>query len=182
MPAFTESRYRWTSQFFAEDLRLIPKWKPKVYAKFQEYTGLSGEDLQRAFLPHRIPWVKVVDLPGLYGFTPPTGDEIQLAKTFVEELEAALPANKVPRGSVYAPSELEEKILSLLEATVLHEMVHFCRRKFIEAARLNAMSSRGRGLEEAVAQQFEKEAYGKLYTVQSLLITKYMPKTAAASK
>jgi len=45
------------------------------------------------------------------------------------------------------------------------------------------MSKKGRSIEEAWAQQFEIEAYGKKHTVQNLLISKYMPKTAAyASK
>jgi hypothetical protein len=182
MPTFRQSGYRWTNQFFDKDLRLIPDLKPKVLAKFEEYSGLKGENLRRAFLPGYIPAVRVVHLPGLYGFTPPISDEIQLAKTFIEELEAALPSNKVPRGHIYAPSELETNLLWILEATVLHEMVHFFRRKFNDTAQLNSRSASGRAYEEAWARRFEKEAYGKLYTVQSLFIDKYMPKTAAASK
>jgi hypothetical protein len=185
MPTFSESRYRWTSQFFREDLRLIPFVKPKVRDKFQQYSGLSGENLKTAFVSdyHNYePLVKVKHLPGLYGYTPPIGEEIQLATIFIEELEAALPKNRVPRGQVYAPSELEEKALLLLEATVLHELVHYFRRRFdFGGARLNAMSARGRSVEEALAQQFEKEAYGMLHTVQNLSIARYFPRTAATA-
>jgi hypothetical protein len=184
MPTFTQKGYPWTRQFFDMDLPWVPKLKPKVFSKFEEYSGLSGRDLRAAFLPSYIPRVRLVHIPGHYGFTPPTGDEIQLDKTFVDELEATLPSNKVPRNPHhYAPSELEGRLLLLLEATVLHEMVHYCRRKFDSSARINAMSKKGRSIEEAWAQQFEIEAYGKKHTVQNLLIGKYMPKTAAyASK
>ena len=67
----------------------------------------------------------------------------------------------------------------LLEITVLHEMIHFFRRKFDETARINSMSKRGRAIEEAWAQKFEKEAYGGIYRIRNLLISKYFPKTAA---
>jgi hypothetical protein len=183
MPTFTQSEYKWTSQFFREDLRLIPSLKPKIRVAFARYTGLSGENLRTAFisdLNNYEPLVKVEHLTGPYGYTPPVGQEIQLAKIFIEELEAALPENRVPRGQVYAPSELEEKALLILEATVLHELVHYFRRRFnFAGARLNYMSDRGRGVEEALAHQFEEEAYGMLCTVQNLSVARYFPRTAA---
>ncbi|MDH3431396.1 MAG: hypothetical protein OEQ14_15450 [Gammaproteobacteria bacterium] len=182
MPSFTKKGYPWTRQFFESDLRYVPKLKPKVFDAFEKYSGLRGQNLQAAFRSDYIPIVDIKHLPGHYGYTPPTGDEIWLDKTFITELELALPSQNVPRNKRrYSPSELEIRLLMLLEATVLHEMVHFFRRKFDESARINAMSKNGRGTEEAWAREFEQKAYGKRYSVQNLLISKYMPKTAAYS-
>lgn len=69
----------------------------------------------------------------------------------------------------------ESDLLLILEATVLHELVHFFRRKFNEQARLNMANARGRDYEEAVARKFEKDTYGKYLTV-------CMPKTGALAK
>lgn len=182
MPTFTQPGYRWTNQFFRTYLPRVPSTKPKVFGKFTEYSGLREPNLRQAFQWGYIPAVRVLSLPGRYGYTPPTADEIHLGKTFIGELEAAFPAHKVPDGQIYAPSELETKLLWLLEATVLHELVHFFRRKFDETARMNWSSARGRAHEEAWAQEFEKAAYGRLFTVESLLLTRYMPRTAGASK
>lgn len=184
MPTFRQPGYPWTSQFFGNDLPQIPSLKPRVLGAFAQYSGLSGENLRSAFVPGLVPEVRVAYLSGLYGYTPPIGDEIHISKIFVEELEAALPQNRVPRSEVYAPTELEERALLILEATALHEMVHYCRRKFnVGNARVNAMNDRGRGYEEATARQFEMAAYGTLSTVQSLSVARYFPRTAeTASK
>jgi hypothetical protein len=179
MPQFGQSRYRWTSQFFREDLRLIPSLKPKVHEKFSQYTSLTGENLRLAFLSYTEPLVKLENIPGELGHTPPVGDEIWLDKTFIGELEDALPKNRVPRDQAYAPSELEEKALLLLEVTVVHEMVHYFRRKFISGVQAKYSFARGRDEEETVAQQFEKDAYGMYYMVENLSIARYFPRTAA---
>jgi hypothetical protein len=182
LPTFPHQKYRWTYQFFDKDLPLIPSVKPKVFAKFEEYSGLSGDALKGAFHRGSIPLVQVVNLPGLLGWTPPTGKEINLDKTFIEELETVLPSNKVPRGRVYGPSELETDILWILELTVLHEMVHFFRSRLNEDAKQNIMSKTGRGHEEAVAKQFEKEAYADRFGVPiSQLLAKWMPRTFLAA-
>jgi len=181
MPTFSNTSYRWTYQFFNKDLRLIPSQKPKVREAFEECSGLSREESEFAFLPGYVPSVKVVHLNATYGWTPSIGDEIHLAKIFIEELEGALPSNKVPRGQVYAPSELEEKLLLLLEVTALHEMVHYYRRKLDENVRIRYRSNTGVSKEEAWAKQFEKKAYGKFHTVESLSVKKYMPRTAATA-
>ena len=177
MPTFVSSGYPRTSQFFAEDLPWIPRAKRKVHAAFEKYSGLSGEDLAAQFRPRGWPAVKVDPIGRLIGYTPPTGDTILLAATFIGELEANLPP-RVVRSGTYAPSELEEKILTILEVTVLHEMVHYWRMKRDGEARVRAMSNRGRGYEEAVARQFEKEAYGMFPSVATLAIERYMPLTA----
>jgi hypothetical protein len=183
MPIFGQSNYKWTSEFFREDLRRLPSEKREVVAKFARFSGLSGENLRRAFLPDLDPLVKVENLPGLYGYTRPSGSyEIQLATVFIEEFEAALPANGPPRSQVYyAPTELEEKALLLLEVTVLHELIHHFRLKNDGAARVRSMSNRGRGEEERWARQFEKEAYGMVYTVQNLSVAASFPRTAATT-
>ena len=185
MPTFSPPRgfpCPWTTQFFAKDLPAIPRSKPRVFAEFESYFQLDDRDLRVALKPGYVPFVLLQDIPGHYGWTPATGDEIWLSRTFIQELEAALPPQKVPRNpDRYAPSELEEKLLLILEATTLHELVHYYRKK--SDAAVNLRSTKGRGFEEALAREFERKAYGSLPTVQSLGIEKYMPKTAkGASK
>ena len=178
LPTFGYKQYPWTRQFFETDLRAIPRRKPDVLAVFESYSGLAGEDLHRAFQSGYTPTVRIVNLPGRLGWTPEEGNEIQLDKTFIEELETVLPGNKVPRGRVYAPSELETNLLWILEATVLHELVHFARLKNNEQARLNMKSNKGRAHEEAWADEFEKEAYASRRGMpQSAVLVKWMPKT-----
>ena len=178
MPSFSSSGYPRTAQFFAEDLRWIPRSKRKVHAAFETYSGLIGNELAAQFDRSAEPIVKVDVIGRLIGYTPPNSDTIYLAATFIRELEANLPPRAVRSGDAYAPSELEEKILTILEATVLHEMVHYWRMKRNGEARINAMSNRGRGFEERIARQFEKAAYGMIPSVASLGIERYMPMTA----
>jgi len=189
-------KYKWTQRYFEDELPSIPRNNQKVFGKFGQYSGLSedaafvkktGMGLKDAFRQNYIPGVRVRDIQR-YGFTPPTGDEIQLGKTFIVELEAALAilgkrleSRWKVQGS-YAPTILESNLFLLLEVTVLHEMVHFFRRRFNESARLNSMSARGRSYEENVARNFEKDTYGHYCTAQSLMLTKYMPKTSALGK
>jgi len=178
MPIFGRTDLRWTYQFFHDDLGLIPNQKSKVHAAFEKYSLIHGETLKLRFVPRYLPYVKLANLDGQLGYTPPTGDEIQLNATFIDELETELPAAKVPRGRSYAPSEFEEKVLLILETTVLHELVHWSRRKYGETVMLNYRSTRGLGFEEAVARQFEKEAYGMTNNVHTLGIARLMPRTA----
>jgi hypothetical protein len=142
----------------------------------------------RAFSYNVFPGVSVTDMQK-YGYTPPTGNQILLGKAFVVELETALATlgkgrlmSRMQVRHSYAPTILEGNLLLLLEATVLHEMVHFWRRIFDDSARLNIASSRGRAIEEAVAQKFEKDAYGCFLTPNKLLLTKYMPITSTWNK
>src|SRR5262245_8435555 len=109
MPAFLSRQHPWTKQFFTDDLRQIPfsRHKRKVYEKFMDFTGLSAREVSSAFRDGTEPYVELADTGPLYGYTPRDGTKIQLSVTFVEELEAILPSNRVPRGDVYAPSELE---------------------------------------------------------------------------
>jgi hypothetical protein len=179
MPTFTARGYPWTRQFFEKDLSHIPKLKPKVFKAFEKHSGLSDRNLRLAFEHGFNPMVRVVNLPGRYGNTPDTS-YIELDKTFLTELEAALPRGNVPRNPRrYSPTILEEKLLQLLEATVLHEMVHWARLMFNESARLNVSMGgrRGRAYEGHIADTFEKDAYGMEYTALNLSLRAYLPRT-----
>ena len=182
MPTFFEKKgYEWTNQFFNSDLPSLLWWKPKVVEQFSKYSGLMGKELRASLQPGYIPSIQLKYI-GMYGYTPPTGDTIFLGKTFVDELEDALEWRGPRNPDRYTPTIRESDLLLILEATVLHELVHYFRRKFNEQARLNMASSRGRDYEEAVARKFEKETYGKYMTVQNMNLAHCMPKTAALGK
>jgi hypothetical protein len=172
--------FPWAKFYFDERFPMIMNYPLiKVRDAFSKYSTLIDENLAGAFKPGLEPSVKISDqYKNLYGFTPPIGDEIYISLTFVRELEKVLADYGPPkRRSRHSPTELEEKALKVLEATVLHEMVHYFRRRFVDQARVNLMSARGRGNEEAVARQFEREAYGVYCTVENLGIGKYFPNT-----
>jgi hypothetical protein len=179
MPSFRYKGFPWISYFFAERLPILESVRPKVFAAFRNHSNLSMEDALLALKRDVEPKVQLVDMPGLYGYTPPGRNIIQLGKTFVLELEAALANYQLPRADYHAPTDLEIRALLLLEATVLHEMVHYFRLKTLDQARINISSSRGRSFEEAVGDRFEMDAYGYQPDVRNTLMERYLPKTAA---
>ena len=103
--------------------------------------------------------------------TPPIGQEIQLGKTFMDELDPLLRIDNLH-------VELQARATFLLEATVLHELVHYGRRRF----RVGVARGRQRGREELIARQFERDAYGRFVTVGSLELAQFMPKTGREKK
>ena len=163
MPTFKHGkRYERTNYFFRDILRTIPRLKPGVYQAFCRRCGIDKQDVWIAFSSRYVPNFEVRET-GTYGFTPPIGNQVHLGKTFIDELEAALPWNGKPNRDSHAPSERESNLMLLLEVTVLHEMVHFFRRTFTEQGKMN-----GPGIEETIAQRFEMEAYGRFNTAKSL--------------
>ena len=177
--AFKKEHYPWTRQFFDRNFPRIPSLKPRVLQAFGQYSGLRPAEMKIPFRSGYFPTIKVREKPGAYGFAPPTANEIWLGRTFIRELELALGPNRVSKNPRrYAPSELEDKLFLILEATVLHEMVHYFRRKTLDSARLAYSSNVGRGREEWMAQRFEKAAYKFRPSVHTLAIAKYLPQTA----
>ena len=183
MPSFKYGKYPKTRRFFEEDLSKLSKRKDKsnkkVFDAFVKYSGISEEFASQVLRSNYLPRVKVLPLPGRYGYTPDSS-QIQLDKTFVKELEASLPNHDISRFSQsYAPTYLETYLLTLLEATVLHEMIHWCRLTFNEASRVNVSSrgKRGLAIEERVAQNFEIAAFGYEPTATNLSLEHYLPRT-----
>jgi hypothetical protein len=72
--------------------------------------------------------------------------------------------------------ELQARAALLLEATVLHELVHYGRRKLHGYK----PSARERAAEEYLAREFERKAYGRFVTATSLQLAQFMPRTAWA--
>ena len=181
MPAyrFDAKQYPWTAHYFRLNFPYVLSGKKKVVQAFMDYTSMTEGEVKIVFQENRIPNVFVREKPGHYAFAPPSGDQIWLAKTFVTELEDALGPHKVPNyPKRYSPSDLEYKLFLILEASVLHEMVHFWRRLLLDQAKENMRGGRGPAIEEGIAQQFERKAYGFRPTMHSLAISKYLPKTA----
>ena len=168
MPTFRYQKgYDWTRHFINYELWRLPRRKPKVYRVFSKYCGLKDKYVKIAFQTGYVPDIEVKPI-GTYGYAPPTGDRIQLGKTFIDELEAAMKWKKPGIREINAPTERESNLMLLLETTILHEMVHYFRRTNTESGAMNASSVQGVSREEGIAQMFEREAYGRFNTVHSL--------------
>ncbi len=185
MPYTRSRRAKWLKYYVEERLPLIVKHKPKVYAAFQKHSNL-GDDARTYLRGHVGPEIRFVNMPGRYGYTPPGATHIELDKTFVSEMESALGHANLPqrngRNVYHAPTYLETDLLLLLEATLLHEMVHFFRLLTSEQARANVSFANNTRAEEDIADQFETEAYGFMPDVSKFGLWKYLPKTAAYMK
>ncbi|NND71472.1 MAG: hypothetical protein HKN43_07825 [Rhodothermales bacterium] len=190
MPSFKlGSTYPWTHYFLEKELPSLSSYNRDAHDLLCAFTGLNAKRNRAAkavALKFGIEPVIDVQPIGIYGYTPPTGQIIQLGKTFLSEFESAMATLKngaephIPK--TYTPTILESNLFMLLEATILHELVHYFRRKFLDDAKLNLRSNSGRGREEAVAQQFEKKVYGMVCDVQNLSLSKHLPNTLALSR
>ena len=181
---FSRVKYPWTTQYFDMHFPTIPSAKPAVFRAFGEVTGLEDRKLRPIFERARFPPEVVIRArSGYYAYCPPSGDTIELGQTFADEMEKALGLNKYPASpetthGPYAPTELMEKLYLILEANVLHEMVHYFRRTTHDHAAIRYRSATGRGAEELIAQEFEKLAYKIRPSARTLRLEKYLPETA----
>lgn len=169
MATFVQPRFVQTRRFFQTELHTLPSRKPKVFAVFQRYSDFRPDEARQVLRVGITPKVRVARLPGRYGFTPPRSEEIWLGRTFIGEFEALLDEDTVT--GVYDRYTVREKAHRLLEATVLHELVHWCRRK-VHGYNPNQVQ------EEAIAQRFEREAYGMLVDARSVGLAQHMPRMA----
>ncbi|RLJ59052.1 zincin-like metallopeptidase toxin 3 of polymorphic toxin system [Litoreibacter meonggei] len=179
MPSFHSKGYPWIKYFLEHRLPAIARTKPRVFKAFQKHSNLTEKDAATVLKPRMLPRVVLRDMPGKYGNTPLGMAQIQIEKTFAKELEEALSHTRMPSGDYHAPTDLEVNGLLLLEATILHEMVHYFRLKTLESARINATSgAKGYGIEERQARRFEKDAYGYLPGVRNTMMSRHLPKTS----
>lgn len=135
-----------------------------------------------AFKMHRAPLVKVALTGDLYGYTPPIGNTIEISETLVREVEQVLDYAPPRPNQRHAPTYLESDTMMMLECTILHETLHFLRRREHSSARLAAHDPHVRRYEEQVADRFERDAYGLMPNVHSLGLKKYFPRTAALGR
>ena len=169
MATLQHRTHPYTDTFFALFLPLLRVTKPKVFQRFVEYTGMPEREAELLLLPGYEPSVviksprKAIEIAGRLGYTPSTGGEIWLHVKLADGVESLLGGGNYSAGvwNYYeTKSAVERGIRVLLEATVLHELVHYARQK------THAALSRSK--EEAIAQRFEIAAYGEIHTVHSL--------------
>jgi hypothetical protein len=176
VPSYLNPTRVWTTFFFKHWLPLVPSRKSSVARAFQYEAGVSNAQLGNAFSFGTAPRFVEKKLFGRYAETVPGSREISLNRDFVEEIEAALSFAKPSwNGKHHTPNYLEGVIFLVLEATVLHEMVHFFQAS-------TAASSVQYIREENKAKRFEMRAYGKLPMVTDGYLRKYFPKTAVATR
>lgn len=169
MATLKTAGYPKTLEFFKEKLSLIPTDKPKVFEEFQKHSTFSGQKARDVLTSGFIPPFRVRNISQTYGFTPPVGDGVLLSRTFIRELEVLLDDDTVT--GVYNYYEVRRKGRLMLEGTILHELVHWCRK-------YNYGYLPDRKQEEAEAQRFEQHAYGFVLTVEGLGLAQYMPETS----
>lgn len=170
MATFQGASYPYTRKYFRSELASVPRYRPKIFRLFREYAMLREKDAEQILEDGIEPKVTVKDLaPGFYGYTPPGTQEVWLHRTFVDELDPLL---RVDNRTV----EVQARATLLLEATILHELVHYGRKLSIGYS----AGLRARSKEERVARQFEQDAYGQFVTASNLKLAQFMPKTAWA--
>lgn len=176
MPSYNYPTRTWMTYFFKNRLPSVPAIRPKVAAAFQYEAGVSDAQLTNAFGFGSAPRFVEKKLAGLYAKTNPGSRDISLNVDFVEEIEAALSFAKPSwNGKYHGPSLIESDIFLVLEATILHEMVHFYQAS-------SASSSVEYRNEENKAKRFEMKAYGKILSVSDSYLLKYFPKTSTAGR
>ncbi|TDT74831.1 zincin-like metallopeptidase toxin 3 of polymorphic toxin system [Litoreibacter halocynthiae] len=172
MPVYTYPKRIWTTFFFKHWFPSIRTRKPKVAEAFQYEAGVSDAQLRSAFRFGDTPRFVEKKLVKRYAESNPGSRDISLSKDFVDELEAALSFSKPSwNGKYHAPTYLQGDIFLVLEATVLHEMVHFFQAS-------SALTSVQYTREESKARRFENKAYGKQHMVSDGYLRKYFPKTS----
>jgi hypothetical protein len=166
-------KYPQTQIFLSTHIIPLPLLKPKVFEAFQGYTQLTQPESKKILTPKFYPEIKVTQTPsGTYGWTPATGNRIWLNNQFIAQFESLLSGRtEITSGpwTAYEDQRFKNKVLIpklflLLEATVLHELVHFGRK-------LVFGYNPDRAMEERIAQNFERKAYGQVHTLTSLGIS-----------
>jgi hypothetical protein len=170
MATFQGAAYPYTRNYFRHDLASVPRYRPKIFRLFREYAMLREKDAKQILEDGIEPRVVVKNLaPGYYGYTPPGSQEIWLHRTFLDELDPLL---RVDNRYV----EVQARAALLLEATILHELVHYGRKLSIGYS----AGRRARDREERIARRFERDAYGRFVTASDLKMAQFMPKTVWA--
>jgi len=142
-----------------KSLPTLPTSRPHVFRTFKQYTGLSDSDARLALRYVLPPIIRVTKLPrGTYGNFPSSGDLIQLHWGFVANVDSA------HREGFVGP-------LALLEAKILHEMVHWGWYR----VNLSSREPRSKHGFADFAWDFEKAAWGKPQTVASTGLSRVIP-------
>jgi hypothetical protein len=164
-------RYPHLQLFILNSLAPLSAVKPKVFEQFVNFTGLSSKDAANMLRHGFIPVIRMKNLGRLYGYTPPTGDDIQLNQKICATMESLLGGRiEVVSGyyNHYAQEQSNKELMSkfrlFMEVTILHELVHF-GRQHVRGYNPDRRS------EELQAVAFEKAAYGKKHTLTSLGLT-----------
>lgn len=165
MVAFNYKNFPETKNFLSNTLQMLPSRKPQVFQTFMGYSLFGQAEATKVLKPGWTPIVEIRQLRGLYGFTPPSGNAIHLDDMFVEDAEDLMSFSVVT--GVYDFYRNKEKAQLLLEITVMHELVHWCRQQ------VNGYNPK-RSAEERIAQAFEIKAYGKKHTVHTVGLTQAM--------
>jgi hypothetical protein len=140
-------------------LPVLPRLQPHVFRLFKSYTGLSDSDARQALMYSGPPIIRLTDLPeGTYANFPGSGDLIQLHWVFVANVDAA------HRTGFAGP-------LALLEAKILHEMVHWGWYQ----VNLSSREPRSKYGYADFAWDFEMEAWGARQTMETTGLWRVLP-------
>jgi hypothetical protein len=106
---------------------------------------------------------------GLYGWTPAgPKDEIWLHPALVNAVESLMGERPDKKEQAFRSLAVIPRVRLLVEAVVLHELVHF-GRKILNGYNPDVDA------EERIAQAFEIKAYGQVQTATILGIRKWVP-------
>jgi hypothetical protein len=150
------------------DLHQLPDKKPKVWAAFRRYAGeMAHISIMWGFQPT----IKV-EASRMLECAPDGKPTLQKDGSYVQKYAMPWYGFTVPTKGIeeiYVASDLARGALStevgpVLEATVLHELIHWCRKVVGEDVN-----------DEGPSYAFEKEAYGKTVhrTWQSCMSVEY---------
>lgn len=101
--------------------------KPRIFNAFIEYGEFKSEKAAKTALTYgENPQLAVKELPvGKYGYYPGNGDEIQLNQTIAEQFEKTIAFSYQPYGRPADWDRLLRDVNRMLEAIILHEIVHW---------------------------------------------------------
>ena len=169
MTYFNYTRYPEVTNFVKYHLPKLNKTKPKVFEAFRGLIDWPEEKALKVLTYQKRPKIIIKPLINRYGYTPGDYNHIELNSKLVLDCEKFLGKSSSGEGFILLPNYhiIKDQILLLLEATILHELVHWCRAKPVH-------STPQYKIEERAAQNFERKAYGKKYTVHNLGICQYI--------
>ncbi len=174
MVHFNYTHFPHITNFVKSHFTQLHKTKPEVFEVFRNTIDWSERQAMEILKYENRPNIKLKQLNRRYGYTPSNRIEIQLHIGVVRDCEKFLgrkfPATTIRNIDVterHTPVlndyKVRDNILLLLEATILHELIHWCR-----LARVTVYTNNQYTREEVVARRFENAAYGKYATVHSL--------------
>lgn len=144
------------------DLPQLPSKKPKVWKAFVKYAGGSWHPwLNTMTWPYSQPWVVTWGMGPKLGVRSweckATGETVKKGNSFFKKYDQPRLGFTAPDGSLIliasdlAQGTYDPQIAPVLEATVLHELVHWCRLQIGKDV-----------FDEEPPYAFEQEAYGKI--------------------